>query len=178
MTADWRAGLWRARAEQAMDRPPMFRATGQLRVELLTLRAEAAAALADADERLRIAALDRLAAADRIRRTGRALAGTGQVVDPATGEVKQYLRRASVAFDDPLPDGSLEVLSGEDLRLALVDLLELLGRPASVAELGRLLAAHGYTTSGRISRRISNALVVEMGGGRVERVRRGRYRTV
>jgi hypothetical protein len=179
MTADWREGLWRARAEQALSRPPMIPATGSLRAELLALRAEAKRALADADARLRAAALDRVAAAERIRRAGRALAGTGQRVDAETGEVVQYLRRMSVASPDPLPDAAdLDVVAGEDLRDLVVGILQVVGEPLGVADLVRVLAAHGFTPPGRPSQTVSNALGVEVRRGAVERVARGRYRSI
>jgi hypothetical protein len=165
----------RRRAEQLVARPGAIGAMGALADEVLTLRDEAERQLEDADGRLRSAAEDRLAAMARIRQCNRALVGTGQVCD-ATGNVVQYFRRRSDSFADPLPDGwSRAVIGGEELRLVLLDVLELLGRAASVGELVRLLAFHGFTTAGRPSQSVSNALSVELRAGRVQRVGRGVY---
>jgi hypothetical protein len=169
----------RLRAEGLVKRPGLIGATGDKRDAVLELRAEAEAALADADARLRAAADDRLAAAARIRACNRALVGTGLAADPRTGDVVQYLRRRSDSFEDPLVDPStLEVLEGEELRDAVVGLLETLSRPATVAELARLLAAHGFRPRGRPSQSISNALRVEMRWSTVERVARGTYTAI
>jgi hypothetical protein len=177
VTGTGRDRRWRVRAEQALARPPMLPAMGQLRTELLALRAEASSALADADDRLRAAALDRLAAADRVRRSNRALAGTGKIVDRRTGQViAQYGRPRAEQFGDPVPAASsLEAVRGEELRCLLVEMLELLARPASVGELVRLLAYHRFTTTGRASQTVANALAVEVRAGRVLKVGRGRY---
>ncbi len=101
----------RLRAEALVRRPGLIGATGDKRDAVLELRAEAEAALTDADARLRAAADDRLTAAARIRACNRALVGTGQVIDRRTGAPAQYLLRRSDAFDDPFPDpAELEVL--------------------------------------------------------------------
>lgn len=166
----------RDRAEALVARPGLIGATGDRRDAVLELRSEAEAALADADDRLRVAAGDRLAAIDRIRRVNRALVGTGQVVDPATGELIQYLRRRSDTVEDPLPDPTgLETIDGRELRDLLVGLLQILDRPAAVSELVRLVAAHGFTPPGRPGQAVSNALRVEMEHGNVGRVAWGRY---
>ncbi len=150
--------------------------TGDKRDAVLELRAEAEATLADADERLRAAADDRLAAAARIRACNRALVGAGQTIDRRTGALVQYLRRRSDAFDDQLPDPStLEMIEGEELRDLLVGILQALERPATVAELVRLVAAHGCRPSGRASQSISNALRVEVRASAVRRVAHGTY---
>lgn len=91
------------------------------------------------------------------------IGGTGQVADPSTGTPVQYLRRRSDSFDDPLPDrAGLEVLRGEELRDAVVGILQAVGQPLAVADVVRILAAHGFTTAGRPSKTISNALFVEL----------------
>lgn len=171
-------GRWnqlRRRAEQLVARPGASGAMGELAGEVLVLRAEAQRQLDEANARLRSAANDRLAAAARIRQCNRALVGTGQVHD-AAGRLVQYFRRRSDAVADPLPEGwSLAIIGGEDLRLVLLDLLELLERPAKVGELVRLLAFHGFTTNGRPSQTVSNALAVERRAGRVRRLGRGTY---
>jgi hypothetical protein len=166
----------RIRAENLVRRPGLIGATGNKRDAVLELRAEAEAALADADDRLRAAADDRLAAANRIRACNRALVGTGQVIDRRTGASTQYLVRRSDSFEDPLPDpAELEVVAGEELRDIVVGLLQTLSRPVTVAELVRLVAAHGFRPSGRPSQSISNALRVEMRWSTVKRVARGTY---
>jgi hypothetical protein len=67
------------------------------------------------------------------------------------------------------------VIEGEELRDLLVGILQALGRPATVAELVRLVAVHGCRPSGRASQSISNALGVEMRALAVRRVARGTY---
>jgi hypothetical protein len=137
---------------------------------VLPLRVEAEAALAAADDELRRAADARLAAVARVRACNRALVGTGVV----GGE--QYLLRRSDAVDDPQPDpDTLEVVEREALRELLVDLVCAVGRPVTVRELARLLAAHGFTTAGRPSQTISNSLRTAIADGEVERVARGSY---
>lgn len=163
-------------AEVSLARPGFLPALGPKRDAVLELRADAEAALADADERLRAAAGDRLQAADRIRACNRALNGTGEAVDPTTGRVVRYGLRRSDAFPDPLPDATtLDVVDGDELRQVLVELLRALERPATVAELVRLLAAHGMRPPGRASQAVSNALRVEMRWATVDRVARGTY---
>lgn len=159
-----------------MASPGTFAAMGELRSAVLDARAEAEATLADADARLRAAANDRLAAAARIRACNRALVGTGQVTDPATGSTVQYLRRRSDRVEDPLPDpADLEVLRGEELRDVVVGILQAVDEPLAVADLVRVLAAHGFTTPGRATQAVSNALRFEVRQGCVRRVDRGRY---
>jgi hypothetical protein len=163
----------RMRAESLIARPGTFGAMGELRDEVLALRRAAETVLAEADDELRRAADARLAAMARLRACNRALVGTGQVAG------QQYLLRRSDAVEDPLPDpATLEVVEREELRELLVDLLCAMGRPVSVRELTRLLAAHGFTTSGRPSQTISNALRTAIADGDVERVARGSYRAV
>ena len=65
-------------------------------------------------------------------------------------------------------------LRGIELRYVLTMHLSLHG-PASIAELANALAWHGFTTGGRDSKSISDALRWEMGHGRVRRLGRGRY---
>lgn len=143
---------------------------GELRDEVLALRSAAETALAEADDELRRAADTRLAAVTRLRACNRALVGTGQVAG------RQYLLRRSDAVDDPLPDPiDLEVIGGEELRELLVDLLRAVGRPMTVAELVRLVAAHGYRPPGRATQSVSNALRVEVRWATVRRVERGTY---
>jgi len=160
----------RTRAESLVARPGTFGAMGELRAEVLVLRAEAEAELVAADEALRRAADARLAAVARLRACNRALVGTG-VVDGG-----QYLLRRSDAVHDPMPDpATLEVVAGEELRELLVELLRVVGRPATVAELVRLVAAHGYRPPGRATQSVSNALRVEQRWETVRRVERGIY---
>jgi hypothetical protein len=153
----------RMRAESLIARPGTFGAMGELRDEVLALRRAAETVLAEADDELRRAADARLAVMARLRACNRALVGTGQVAG------QQYLLRRSDAVEDPLPDPA---------TLEVVDLLCAMGRPVSVRELTRLLAAHGFTTSGRPSQTISNALRTAIADGDVERVARGSYRAV
>jgi hypothetical protein len=171
---------WRRnRVEALLARPGLLGAMGELRSAVLEVRGEAEAALADADARLRAAAGDRLAAAARLRACNRALVGTGQVADPATGVPVQYLRRRSDSFEDPLPAAaSLEVLRGEGLRDVVVGILQTVAEPLAVADLVRILAAHGFTAPGRPSQAVSNALRFEVRQGCVWRVGRGRYASV
>jgi hypothetical protein len=171
--------MWRTRAEQLLARPGLIGATGATRVAVLELRTEAMAALDEADARLRAATEDRLAAVDRVRRANRALVGSGQVIDPETGAVIQYLRRRSDAVVDPLPPREpLDPIEPGDLRDLLVDLLRVVDRPMKVAELVRLVAIHGFVPAGRPSRAVSNAMRVEMDAGQVCRVRRGWYAAI
>jgi hypothetical protein len=168
---------YRHRAEALLRDPPLIGAMGPLRRAVVELQREAEAALIDADARLRSAARDRLDAVERLERCQRALLGTGQIVDPGTGMRRQYLRRRRAGIDDPVDTGDVGVvLAGEELRNALVDLLEIIGEPLSVRELHRLLVAHGVGVGGRASQSISGALRVEVSRGRVERVGWGEYR--
>jgi hypothetical protein len=77
----------RLRAEALLRRPGLIGAQGDKRDAVLELRAEAEAMLAEADERLRAASEDRLAAATRIRACNRALVGAGQTIDRRTGAI-------------------------------------------------------------------------------------------
>jgi hypothetical protein len=143
------------------------------------VRAEAEAALAAADSRLRAAADDRIAAAARIRACNRALLGTGEAIDSRSGKVVRYGWPRSDGFDDPLPDpATLELIGKEELRDQLVEILRAIGRPASVAELVRLLGIHGFRAPGRASQSVSNALRVEVRAKNVERVARGTYTVI
>jgi hypothetical protein len=173
-----RPELARRRAEAMLRDPPMFGAFGPIGAAVREIRDEAQAALDDADARLRQAAIDRMAAADRIRLANRALAGHGRIIDAHGNEV-QYLRRRTLQAREPVvePEG-LDVLRGEALRDALVDLLVTIGTPVTVNDLHRFLVAHGFTVAGRPSRTISNALGVEVRAGTVRRVARGRYEAV
>ena len=67
------------------------------------------------------------------------------------------------------------LLRGTNLRYVLTMQLLQCG-PQSVADLVDALADQGFTTSGRTSKAISDALRWEMSHGRVYRVRHGRYR--
>jgi hypothetical protein len=168
--------LQRRRAETLLRRPGLLGARGATRQAVLALRAEAEAALADADQRLRRAAADRLTNAERIRACNRALSGTGTVTG-SNGESILVALRPSGAFDDPRPDPStLRTLSAKELRDALVDLLRILDRPTTIDELDRLLAAHRVRAGGRASQAISNALRAAVRDGTVHRVGRGCYR--
>jgi hypothetical protein len=168
---------YRYRAEALLRDPPLLGAMGALRLAVVELQREAEAALIDADARLRSAAHDRLDAVERLERCQRALLGTGQIVDRRTGMRRQYLRRRRVGIEDPVDTGDIEVvLAGEELRNALVDLLETVGETLSVSELHRLLVAHGVGVGGRASQSISGALRVEVSRGRVDRVGWGQYR--
>lgn len=62
-----------------------------------------------------------------------------------------------------------------ELRAVLLELLGVLGRPAKVAELVRMLAVHGLRPPGRASQTVSNALRIEVGWGTVVRIERGVY---
>ncbi len=67
------------------------------------------------------------------------------------------------------------LLRGIELRYVLT--MQLLQHgPQSVADLIDALEDQGFTTSGRLSKAISDALRWEMSHGRVYRVRHGRYR--
>jgi hypothetical protein len=165
----------RLRAEALLLRPGLIGAQGRLRDDVLELRSEAEAALADADGRLRQAAADRLAAAERIRACNRALLGTGTVQTDDGGTIL-VVPRPSGAFDDPPPDPSgLRLLRGRELREAVLDALRILARPATIAELRRVLAAHGCAPAGRASQTISNALRIAVRDGLVARTARGQY---
>lgn len=167
----------RRRAEVLLRQPPLFGAIGEVREAVLELRAETERALADADERLRTAARDRRDARHRLRACDRALIGTGEVVDPRTGGRRQYAFVDGGMTPDPVDQSGADVeLSGVELRDALVELLVITGTPLSVKELHRLLVAHGVKVPGRPTQVISNALRVEVGRGRVERVGWGAYR--
>lgn len=171
----------RARAELLIRNPPTLGAFGRVRDAVLEARAEAEESLADADRRLRDAVRDRQAAIDRITDCNRALLGSGQVRDDVTGELRQWRPRRRAAPDDPLPEtpavdvSTPRVLSGRALREVLLELMTAIGGPVGVDELHRLLRLHGFTTTGRASRTISNALVTEVKRGTVVRVDRGRY---
>lgn len=65
-------------------------------------------------------------------------------------------------------------LRGVELRYALT-LNLFLHRPATIAEMADMLAAQGFTISGRASKSISDALRWERGYGRARRLGRGRY---
>lgn len=160
----------RMRAESLVAHPGAFGAMGELRDEVLVLRGDAEVTLAEADAALRVAADARLAALARLRACNRALVGTGQVAG------RQYLLRRSDAVHDPLPEpATLELIAGEDLRELLVELLQVLDRPATVAELVRLVAAHGFRPPERATQAVSNALRVETRWATVRRVERGTY---
>lgn len=66
-------------------------------------------------------------------------------------------------------------LSGLDLRYALTTVLLRAGVPLTVPELVRALERDGFTSCGRASKEVSDALRWEIGRGRVVRVRRGVY---
>lgn len=67
------------------------------------------------------------------------------------------------------------LLRGTNLRYVLTMQLRHNG-PQSVSDLVDALADQGFTTSGRPSKAISDALRWEVNHGRVYRVRHGRYR--
>ncbi|OBK67981.1 hypothetical protein [Mycolicibacterium fortuitum] len=67
------------------------------------------------------------------------------------------------------------LLRGTNLRYVLTMQLLQYG-PQSVADLVDALEDQGFTTRGRPSKAISDALRWEMSHGRVQRVRHGRYR--
>lgn len=67
------------------------------------------------------------------------------------------------------------LLKGTNLRYVLTMQLFLCG-PMSVADLVDALDDQGFTTTGRPSKTISDALRWEMAHGRVYRARHGRYR--
>jgi hypothetical protein len=166
----------RIRAENRVRRPGLIGAQGDARDAVLELRAEAEAALAAADARLRAAADDRLAAVARIRACNRALLGTGEAIDSRSGKIVRYGWPSSDGFHDPPPDpATLELIDGEELRDELVGILGAIGRPAAVGELVRLLGMHGFRAPGRASQSVSNALRVELRAKNVERVARGTY---
>ncbi|OBJ56462.1 hypothetical protein [Mycobacterium asiaticum] len=66
------------------------------------------------------------------------------------------------------------LLRGTELRYVLTYQLVLHG-PATIPELINALKWHGFTVNGRASKAISDALRWEMGRGRVDRIRRGKY---
>ena len=69
---------------------------------------------------------------------------------------------------------SLEV-RGADLRYLLTAYLFDHG-PSTIDELVDALTYHGFHTAGRASKAVSDALLSEIGRGRVIRLSRGRYR--
>jgi len=66
-------------------------------------------------------------------------------------------------------------LQGLELRYVLTLTLARAGRPMTVPELVRSVERSGFTTWGRPSKAVSDALRWEIGRGRVVRVRRGTY---
>jgi len=168
------------RVEQAIRWPGALGANGWFRDALLERRAEAEAELDQVDAQLATATRRRRQLVTRIRNCNLALVGTNEIRDPQTGELRQVLSWARrIPFHDPPPPVEprrARLVSGRTLRSALLDLLEVTDQQLTITELHRLLRLRDLIPVGRPSQTISNALMVEVRAGRVERTERGRYR--
>jgi hypothetical protein len=163
-------------AEVLVARPGWWPPREPVRSALLELKAEAEAALTVADEALRAAAAERCRCVERLEACNVALSGTGKVVDGEGRTVQRFQHRVAIPLHDPFPaDDALVPIRGGLLREAAVEVLRAGGRPSTVAEVRRLLAAHGVRPSGRASQTLSNALRAEVLAGRVVRTARNRY---
>jgi hypothetical protein len=167
-------------AERAIRQPGPFRAIGLLRDQLLSRRGAAALALERADRELAALMTRRGHLVERIEGCNLALVGTGQVRDPATGELLQQMSwHKRIPFTDAQPlvdEQRVKVVSGRTLSAATTELLQGIDRVLTIPEIERLLRLQGLVTGGRASHAISSALRGEVRSGRIERVWRGCYR--
>ncbi|MGZ4784496.1 MAG: hypothetical protein ACXV5S_02385 [Acidimicrobiales bacterium] len=177
--------------EVSIFRPGPAAARGPHRDELVRRRDATVAELATVDAELATLVGRRRDLVDRIQACNLAIAGTGEIRDPETGETLQRMRnwRRHIPFDDPQPtvgedDGDDEddeavsvvsVVSGAPLRSAVLELLGAVGGPMSPAEIERLLRLQHLVPAGRPSQAIVNALRPALRRGQVTVVERGWY---
>jgi hypothetical protein len=175
------------RAEQLLVQPRPFPQTGTVGAALTRIRGEALDELGRVDAELAQLAARRGRLVRRVVAADRALLGTGVVVDAETGAPVQRVasrgRRSTVSAvrrqEVAPPTEPCRPVGGRRLRALLVELVSACEEPdgLTVAELVAVLAHLGIQGTGRRPEQaIANQLAAATREGRLERVRRGRYR--
>jgi hypothetical protein len=165
-------------AEIRIRHPSPFPARGELRDQLAERRRLAELELADIDRELADVLARRRRMLERVDRCHVALAGTGEIVDPRTGQRLQRLPGRRPPRRDPQPTSESDaptLVSGGRLCAAVRSILDAVGGPLDIPEIEHLLRLQGFAVPGRASHTISNAVRSALSDGSIVRLGRGRY---